>query len=418
MKTPQKEITPLCKNCSDQLDKMVEAGLLSKKDLLPLRHPRRSIAVTFPFTRDDGSVELVEGYRVQYNDALGPTKGGLRMHHEVDLEEVTELAFLMSLKTSLVGLPYGGAKGAIKINVRELSDNEYEQVSRIFIRHIARNIGEDWDIPAPDVNTNEKTMAIMLDEYEKVTGKQSPATFTGKPYALGGSLGRDAATGRGGFYIIEEYFKEKDPSDIRVAIQGFGNVGSHLAQLLHKKGFRVVAVSDSKTGIYDEKGLDMTDLLEWKKDRKSFADRDEKKISNEELLELDVDVLIPAALGGVITEDNANKITAPLIVEMANAPIDAQADEILQEKGVVVIPDILANSGGVIVSYFEWYQNKHDESWTNEKVNVRLRETILPAYEKIIAEQKKRPKQSLRTISYLLAIKRILEVENNPVRRK
>lgn len=355
---------------------------------------------------------------MQYNDALGPTKGGIRIHHEVNLEEVTELAFLMTLKTSLVGLPYGGAKGAIKINAHDLSKNEHEQVSRIFIRHIARNLGENWDIPAPDVNTNENTMAIMLDEYEKVTGTKAPATFTGKPYALGGSLGRDTATGRGGFYIIEEYFKNREPSDIRIVIQGFGNVGGHLSRLLHEKGFKVVAVSDSQTGLYNEEGLPINELLQWKKEGKSFIDREEKKISNERLLGLDVDVLAPSALGGIITKENADKIKVPVIVEMANAPIDPEVDETLREKGAIIIPDILANSGGVIVSYFEWYQNKHNESWTNEKVNEKLKDTILSAYKQILTEREKRPKQSLRMVSYLLAIRRILEAEKLDCREK
>jgi len=356
---------------------------------------------------DNEEMRVITGHRVQYNDTLGPTKGGIRMHQDSTLEEVTELAFLMTLKTALVGLPYGGAKGAIAIDPHKLSKNEYERVVRGYIQQIAHFIDEDRDIPAPDVNTNAETMAIMLDEYERVTGKHSPATFTGKPFAIGGSLGRESSTSKGGFYIINEMFKEHH--SVRVAIQGFGNVGGHLATMLHDAGFIIVAVSDSSSGIYSESGLDIRDLISWKKDGKNFKDRKERKITNKQLLELEVDLLVPSALGGVITKRNAKNIKAPVVIEMANAPIDPDADVLLHEKGIVVIPDILANSGGVIVSYFEWLQNKQDERWSAKKVDDKLKETITNAYNAAQKEyESRRPKLDMRTACYLLAVRKIL----------
>lgn len=383
--------------------------LLAREDISLLRQPQRSLTVHYPITRDNGTEQIVCGFRIQYNDALGPTKGGIRIHKSANLEEVTKLAFLMSLKTSLVGLPYGGAKGAIKVNPKKLSKKEHEQVVRGFVRQIAHYIGPDHDIPAPDVNTNAQTMAMMLDEYEKIFGHKEPAAFTGKPFALGGSLGRETATSRGGFYIIEKMFPR--PEETTVAIQGFGNVGGHLAEMLHEGGFKITAVSDSSTGIYSKEGLNIPDLVQWKHDEKSFDSRDEKKISNEELLGLDVDLLVPSALGGVITKENAKNIKARVIVEMANAPTDPEADHILKEMEIVVVPDILANSGGVIVSYFEWVQNKAGEQWTKKKVEDKLKKTILPAYEAVQKESSLRPKLDMRTISYLLATKRVLEAE-------
>ncbi|MCI0619756.1 Glu/Leu/Phe/Val dehydrogenase [Candidatus Wolfebacteria bacterium] len=425
----------VCTNCKKQLAILHRKHVFSDKELELLEHARRALVVNFPAVMDDGSVRVVEGYRVQYNDALGPTKGGIRIHENTNFDEVSELAFLMSLKTSLAGLPYGGAKGAIRINPNELSPFEHERVVRGFIREIARFIGPDHDIPAPDINTNPETMALMLDEYEHVVGHKAPAAFTGKPFARGGSLGRDTATSKGGFYIITEYFsakgayppdgqesasggKNKNPHSISVAIQGFGNVGSHLGELLAKAGFRVIAVSDSSGGVYQKDGLPMDDIIRWKRDKKNLVDftnslgnTSAESITNEKLLELPVDVLIPSALGGVITETNAPRIHARLIIEMANAPVTPDADPVLKEKGVAIIPDILANSGGVIVSYFEWLQNRAGEQWTADKVDDKLKKTILLAYRRVMDECARRPKFDMRTVSYLLAVQRIVEVE-------
>jgi len=403
----------LCENCRIQLSKVEELGLLTGKDISILRDPQRSLIVHFPLLMDDGSTRLLNGYRVQYNDALGPTKGGLRFHQDVNVEEVSELAFLMTLKNSLAGLPYGGGKGGIRVNPRELSEGEHERMTRRFARELSHFIGEDIDIPAPDVNTNGKVMLTMLDEYEKTIGKKSPATFTGKPVEHGGSLGRETSTSRGGFYVLHEHLGGKNPADVRVAIQGFGNVGGHLAEILHEEGYKVVAVSDASTGIYKEDGLDIPDVVKCKRDndlKKYKCDQSFSFISNEELLTLDVDVLVPAALGGVITHENANDIKAPLILEMANAPVEPDADTILNNKDVIVIPDILANAGGVIVSYFEWLQNKKNEKWTEEEVNKKLKEIIVPAY-KNVASVAKDKNTSLRSASYITAIDRILEAE-------
>lgn len=387
--------------------------MITDKDLEVLKDPQRSLIVHFPLKMDDGSVRMIDGYRVQYNDALGPTKGGLRFHEEVDVEEVSELAFLMSLKNSLAGLPYGGGKGGIKINPRALSEAEHERMTRRFARELAHFIGEDIDIPAPDVNTNGAVMLTMLDEYERVIGRKSPATFTGKPVEHGGSLGRETSTSRGGFFVLREHLATKDPSNVRVAIQGFGNVGGHLAEILFDTGYKVVAVSDASTAIYAENGLDIPHVMECKKDKDLKDYSCEQKIefiSNDKLLKLDVDVLVPAALGGVITHENANDIKAPLILEMANAPIEPDADVLLQKKNIAIIPDILANSGGVIVSYFEWVQNKQNEQWTEKKVNGKLEEMIVSAYKAVVKESEGK-NITMRTASYHIAINRILEAE-------
>ena len=400
----------MCSTCKQHLDSVKKSSSLINTDLSFLETPQRSLTVTFPVLLDTGETKMIRGYRVQYNDALGPTKGGIRIHQDADREEVSELAFLMSLKTSLAGLPYGGAKGAIQINPKDYSATDLEKIIRRFTREISHHIGEDYDIPAPDVNTDPETMRIMLDEYERVIGKKSSATFTGKPVQSGGSLGRDTSTSKGGYYILREHLGDRDPNDITVAIQGYGNVGSHLAELLHTDGFKVVAVSDSSTALYNSQGPPAPELSEWKNEGKRFSDRSEEKISNEELLELSVDILAPSALGGVIANNNANNIRAPLIIEMANGPVTPEADDILQKKNVTVLPDILANAGGVIVSYFEWVQNKENVQWVADDVDTKLKEMILSAYEAVMKESRAE-NVNIRTASYILAIKRILERE-------
>lgn len=413
----------LCENCRLQLSKVEELGIITDKDLSILEDPQRTLIVHFPLVMDDGTTRLLTGYRVHYNDALGPTKGGIRFHQDSTVEEVSELAFLMTLKNSLAGLPYGGAKGGVRINPRELSEGEHDRMTRRFTREIARVIGEDLDIPAPDVNTNGTVMLTMLDEYRKVMREKNPglpddntsfrATFTGKPADKGGSLGRETSTSRGGFFILREHLKDKEPSEIRVAIQGFGNVGGNLANILYEEGYKVVAVSDASTGIYAKDGLDIPNVAECKKEKdlKEYTcDYDFSFISNDKLLALDVDVLVPAALGGVITTKNTDTIQAPLILEMANAPIEPGADTLLENKGIEIIPDILANAGGVIVSYFEWVQNKQNEQWSKKEVDKKLEETIVPAYKNVVkAAQEK--KVSFRTASYITALNRILEAE-------
>ncbi|MCA9459737.1 MAG: Glu/Leu/Phe/Val dehydrogenase [Nanoarchaeota archaeon] len=400
----------ICKNCKKQLEIVKEHEHLNSKDLFILNNPRRVLNVNYPVRMDNGEVKLISAFRVQYNDALGPTKGGIRFHESVDLEEVSELAFLMSLKTSLVGIPYGGAKGGVKINPKKLSEGELERVARGYVKEMFKFIGPDQDIPAPDVNTNPKIMGWMMDEYEKILGKKSPGVFTGKPIEIGGSLGRDKSTARGGFFIIEEKYKDVNKSKLNVAIQGFGNAGFNIAKMLEGIGFKIVAVSDSTTGIYNKNGFEVDKLIEYKNQKKSFIDYDANKISNEEVLELDVEILIPAALGGVIDSDNADKIKAKTIMELANAPISTSADIILNKKGIEIIPDILANSGGVIVSYFEWVQNLQNYYWTADEVEERLKSIITKAYYSVL-EESKAHNLSLRTASYTLSIHRILKAE-------
>lgn len=393
---------------ADHLKALAGTDRFSEASVAFLEQPRRSITINTPLVLDSGEERMITGYRVQYDDTLGPTKGGMRIHPHADLDDVNELAFLMTLKTSLTGLPYGGAKGAIRIDPKALSKGELERAIRAFTRELAPFIGEDRDIPAPDVNTDGETMRIMLDEYEKTIGTKSPSTFTGKAVADGGTLGRAEATGQGGFYVLEAFLDGKTPSDTRVAIQGFGNVGMHLAQFLFDAGYKVIAVSDSSAGIHDDNGLQIPELIAWKEAGERFLNyKGVEKISNEELLELPCDVLAPSALGGVITAENAAGVQAPVILEMANGPITPEADAILDAKGVMVIPDILANSGGVIVSYFEWLQNKRSETWTKERVNEELKRMIINAADRVKA--RKTDSVSLRTASYVEAILRIVE---------
>lgn len=401
----------MCENCNLWLEKVKKLKSLGSKDLFIMRNPKRMMAVNYPVRMDNGSVRLVSAFRVQYNDALGPTKGGIRIHETVDQEEVSELAFLMSLKTSLMGLPYGGAKGGIKINPENLSEGELERVARGFVQEMYSVIGPHQDIPAPDVNTDPRVMAWMMDEYERIVGMKSPGTITGKPLLLGGSLGRDSATARGAFFIIEELFQEK--KERTVAIQGFGNAGGTLARFLYDAGYTVVAVSDAHGAVYNEKGLDISEIQKQKEGHRKFADLKgipARQITNEKLLNLDVDILVPAALGGVISKENADSIRAKAIVEVANAPVHSDAQELFEKKGITIVPDILANAGGVIVSYFEWVQNLQGYAWTEQEVDERLRQKMLDALREI-QSIKNDQKLSYRTASYVIAIGRILEAE-------
>lgn len=400
----------MCQKCNLWLEKVKQLKSLSSKDLFILKNPRRVTAVNYPVRMDNGSIRLISAFRVQYNDAIGPTKGGIRMHESVDQEEVSELAFLMSLKTALMGLPYGGAKGGIKIDPTNLSEGELERVSRGYVKEMRNIFGPEKDIPAPDVNTDARIMAWMLDEYEQIVGHSAPGMITGKPIILGGSLGRDTSTARGAFFIINEMFG--DAQGVTVAIQGFGNAGGNLAKFLSVSGFRVVGVSDASGGIYNEKGLNIEAIVANKGTKSGFEKvvSEGSMITNEELLALDVDLLVPAALGGVITKENAGRVKAKKILEVANAPIMSDAEEILEQKGIEIIPDILANAGGVIVSYFEWAQNMQNFYWTEQEVDDRLREKMVSVYTAIKKVQQEE-KISVRSASYVLAIARILQAE-------
>ena len=392
----------------------------SEEVALRIGTPKSCLEVSVPVRRDDGSLVFFTGYRVRHDDTRGPTKGGLRYHPSVSLDEVKSLAFWMTFKCAVVGVPFGGAKGGISVNPKELSPMELERLSREFIRRIADFIGPDVDIPAPDVYTNERIMGWMMDEYSTIRRQHSPAVITGKPISMGGSVGRSDATGRGAYYCIRELAKKQgfDPGETRVAIQGFGNAGQHVARLLHKDGYRIVAVSDSQGAIYRPEGFDIPSLIRIKEETRHvqavYCDGalchsiDATNMTNAELLELDVDILIPAALENQITGKNAPRVKATYIVEVANGPVTSEADAILTERGITVIPDILANAGGVTVSYFEWLQNRSGQYWELKDVHQRLQEIMAREFE-CIYDLALEIKTDMRTAAYVHAINRIGE---------
>jgi len=378
-------------------------GLTAKQKLF-LKKPMRVHKVLIPVKMDNGKTKKFKGYRVQFNDLKGPTKGGIRYHPNVNLDEVKGLAFLMTLKNLVAGLPYGGGKGGITVNPKELSKRELELLSRGYVKKLHKVIGPKKDIPAPDVYTNSQTMAWMFDEYSKLKGYNEFGVITGKPLELGGSLVRDIATALGAVYVLEAAvkklkLKKKKPT---VAVQGFGNAGSNIALLLHKKGYKVVAVSDSKCGVFDPKGLNIKKVIATK--RKTSCVRGQgKEITNKELLSLNVDILVPAALENQITKENAKDVKAKIVLELANGPTTPEADDILFKKGIVVIPDILANSGGVTVSYFEWVQNNTGYYWKEKEVKEKLKDKMQIAFGNIYAMSKKH-NESLRIGAFAYAI--------------
>ncbi len=376
-----------------------------------LRCPKRALIVSVPIEMDNGTVKVFKGYRVQHDIAMGPTKGGIRYHPNVNLEEVTALAMLMSLKCALMQLPYGGAKGGICCNPKEMSQKEIERLTRRFTTEIIWAIGPEEDIPAPDLNTNMQTMAWMMDTYSMQKGHTILGVVTGKPLVLGGSLGREDATGRGVFYMVEESAKVKGTKlkGLTVAIQGFGNVGSVAARLLFEKGCKVIAVSGSKGGIYNKGGINIKDLIQHIQENKEIADfHSVDTITNEELLALDCDVLIPAAIEGQINKHNVNDIKAKIIVEGANGPITPEADMVLYDRDVLLIPDILANSGGVVISYFEWVQDLQFYFWNEREIQQRLKEMMVNIFNSILSLSGEK-KIDLRTASWMLGVSRISE---------
>ncbi len=374
-----------------------------------LKEPDRIITVKFPVKLKDG-VTIITGYRVQHNNVRGPYKGGIRFSPMVTLDEVMSLAFWMSLKTAVADIPYGGAKGGVVVDTKKLDEQELEAVSRGYIRAIFDVIGPQKDIPAPDMYTTEQVMEWMVDEYSKIKKEFTPAVITGKPIKIGGSQGRKEATGLGGFYILEQLVRDYDLKDPTIAVQGFGNVGYHFAKFAHEQGFKIVAVSDSQGGVYNKDGLDIEYLYETKQETGSVINATRyHPITNKELLELDVDILVPAALEGVINKENAKDIKSRFIIELANGPLTKEADTILDEHNVIVVPDILANSGGVIVSYFEWLQNIRSEVWSKDTVFEKLKLKITRSYQDVKKTADKY-KVSLRKASYILAVKRIADI--------
>jgi glutamate dehydrogenase (NAD(P)+) len=376
-----------------------------------LRRCKIAVTVSIPVRRDDGSIQVFEGHRVQHNVNRGPAKGGIRYHPQVSLDEVKALAMWMTWKCALVGVPYGGAKGGVVCDPRRLSNHEVERLTRRFTSEIISVIGPETDIPAPDMNTNAQVMAWIMDTYSMNKGYSVPGVVTGKPISVGGSQGREEATSRGVQYCIQELARRSDRSyqDLRVAVQGFGNVGSHLVKLLDRDGVTVVGVSDADAGLYNPKGLHYADLKAWNDEHgtlEGYPHADQ--VDRLGVLFQDCDVVVPAALENQITGENADMIKARLVVEAANGPITPEADEILQANGADCVPDILANAGGVIVSYFEWVQGRQEYFWNETEVNSRLREIMTRAFDATWAMSDTRD-TTLRTAAYLLAVQRVAE---------
>ncbi len=399
--------TKMLESAQDIIIKTAKRLGLDQSDVRRLVEPDAIHELNLKVKMENGDVRIFKGYRIQHNNALGPYKGGIRFHPNVNRDEVQALATLMSIKCAVAGLPYGGGKGGVVVNPRELGEADLKSLSKTYARAIAPFIGPNVDVPAPDVNTNPKIMKWMVNEYLKFQNSNIKSkgenyfrsTFTGKPIEEGGTLGRTEATGRGGVMVLKALLSKLNPkskvqnSKLRVAVQGFGNVGYYFARIATEHGFKVVSVSDSRGGVYVKDGVDVKATLKCKEEKGSVAGcycsgsvcdtKYGKTISNEGLLELPVDILVPAALENVINKDNMRKIKAKIILEMANGPVTEEAYDYLTKKGVVIVPDVLANSGGVIVSYLEWYQNIKNEKWTEEKVNRRLKSLIEKAFAKI-----------------------------------
>ena len=400
------------------LDRALERLDLSDDARKMLRHPHKCLQMSVPIRRDDGTLAVFPAWRVQYNNVLGPTKGGVRFHPGVNLAETTELARWMTIKCALMDLPFGGGKGGVQVDPKDLSRQELERLSRSFIRELHDMMGPDTDIPAPDVNTNPRIMGWMADEYDQIARAKVPAAITGKPLPLGGSEGRVAATGQGALYVLQEWARRNDraPEDTTVAVQGFGNAGAHFAMLAHEAGFRIVAVSDSGGAIHASDGLEPEPIHEEKEKGKgldkvytdtSVADNEGyENLDPADLLSLDVDVLALAALQNAVTPDNVDKIKAGVILEIANGPVSPEADDTLYDRGVTVLPDVLVNAGGVTVSYYEWVQGRTGDRWPEEDVRDRLK----TRYDRIAPQCFDRAEAdgtSMRQAAYAIAVERI-----------
>ena len=401
------------------LEKEYQNKLLFNKSIARIKSIDKLLKKKISVKMDNGKSKIFAAYRSQHNDARGPYKGGIRYHPGVSEDEVKALSVWMSIKCALVDIPYGGGKGGVIVDPKMLSRNELERLTRTYSNFISPYIGPWKDIPAPDVNTDEQIMAWALDAYEDKVGHHAPAAFTGKPIELGGSLGRMEATGQGGAYILKSYAKHQglEPEKTTIAVQGFGNVGYWFAKLAGSAGYRIVAVSDSSGGVFRSDGLNLEVLAELKKKFGSFSHIDKKfkykfkSISNDELLNLKVDILVPSALESAINEKNASDIKAKVIIEMANGPVTPEAEKILLDKKVDILPDVLCNAGGVTVSYFEWVQNLHGFRWSKAKVNKEMKKVLTKAFENMhtVSHQKK---ISYRNAAYCIAIAKIIDAMN------
>ncbi len=396
-------------NAQIQLDNAAQILNLDKNIRAVLRQPKRILTVSIPVKMDNGDTQVFTAFRSQFNDALGPFKGGIRYHPDVTLDEVKALSFWMTMKCAVVGIPLGGGKGGIIVDPKSLSDAELERLSRGYIQALYKYIGPTQDVPAPDVYTTPQIMAWMLDEYEKLIGEHAPGMITGKPIVVGGSEGRGFSTAQGGVYVLGEAVKKMawNPTETTIAIQGFGNAGSHMAKILYQMGYKIVAASDSKGAVQNIFGLDVMALEAHKEKTGSvvgFAGTEE--LSNEALLELPVHVLIPAALEHVITAENAARIKAKMIVELANGPVTPDADKILYKNNILCIPDILSNAGGVTVSYFEQVQNAMNYYWTEEEVLQRLEKIMLESFHAVWSVKEKYT-IDMRTAAFVCAVERV-----------
>jgi len=402
-------------NMLEVLEKAAKMLGLEENDYIPLKYPERELKVSIPVEMDDGTIKVFEGYRVQHSSSRGPCKGGIRYHQDVDTDEVKALAAWMTFKCAVVDIPYGGGKGAVKVNPKELSKNELKRLTRRYTAMILPIIGPEMDIPAPDVNTNSEIMGWIMDTYSMFKGYTVPGVVTGKPIEVGGSLGRKEATGRGVMFMTKEILHRLGRPVIgtTVAVQGMGNVGGTAAKLLYHEGCKITAISDVSGGVYCKKGLNIPEIVQFLSENngrmlKDYNSPDITRISNEDLLTLDVDVLIPAALENQITEEIALNVKAPLIVEGANGPTTVDADKILERNNKVVVPDILANAGGVVVSYFEWVQNIQSLMWDEEEINRALEKIMIRAFNDVWNRAAEK-KTSLRMGAYMVAIDRIVK---------
>lgn len=415
--------TNLDKKVEESLDLLTSTQIIIKEALEKLsyskemyellKEPLRMLTVRIPVRMDNGSIKMFTGYRSQHNDAVGPTKGGVRFHPEVNEDEVKSLSMWMSLKCGIVDLPYGGGKGGIICDPRQMSMGELERLSRGYVRAISQIVGPTKDIPAPDVYTNAQIMAWMMDEYSRIREYDSPGFITGKPVVLGGSLGRDKATAQGVTICIEEAAKKRGIAikGARVVVQGFGNAGSFLAKFMHDLGATVVGISDAGGGLYDSNGLDIDYLLDRRDSFGMVTNLFKNTITNQELLELDCDILVPAAISNQITAKNAENIKASIVVEAANGPTTLEATKILTDRGVLLVPDVLASAGGVTVSYFEWVQNNQGYYWTEEEVNEKLRKALVQAFHNVITTAEQR-KVNMRLAAYMAGIKKMAEASH------
>ncbi|GAA0458798.1 Glu/Leu/Phe/Val dehydrogenase [Alkalibacillus silvisoli] len=375
-----------------------------------MKEPVRMMTVRIPVRMDDGNIKVFTGYRAQHNDAVGPTKGGVRFHPDVTEKEVRALSIWMTLKSGIVDLPYGGGKGGIICDPREMSFRELEAVSRGYVRALSQVVGPTKDIPAPDVFTNSQIMAWMMDEYSRIDEFNSPGFITGKPIVLGGSHGRESATAKGVTICIEEACKKRgiDIEDARVIVQGFGNAGSFLAKFMHDMGAKVIAISDAEGALHDPEGLDIDYLLDRRDSFGTVTNLFDDTISNDEMLELETDILVPAAVQNQITKDNAHNIKAEIVVEAANGPTTLEATQILTERDILIVPDVLASSGGVTVSYFEWVQNNQGFYWKEDEVQEKLREVLVKAFNNVYTTSQNR-QIDMRLAAYMVGVRKMTE---------